>query len=83
MLELEDSDIEIDDLPLTPEEALALFRSALGKDECSGMLLCISGGPDSMALLGLAASAKVRGFVEFLENWLAENGVSRTASAAD
>jgi len=58
VLELEDGDIEIDDLPLTPEEALALFRSALGKDECSGMLLCISGGPDSMALLGLAASAK-------------------------
>jgi tRNA(Ile)-lysidine synthase len=48
----------IDDLPLTPEEALALFRGALGNDDCSGMLLCVSGGPDSMAMLGLAAAAR-------------------------
>ncbi|WP_284177631.1 tRNA lysidine(34) synthetase TilS [Rhabdaerophilum sp. SD176] len=48
----------IDQLPLTPEEALALFRSALGSDECNGILLAVSGGPDSMALLGLAVAAR-------------------------
>ncbi|OYU49812.1 MAG: tRNA lysidine(34) synthetase TilS [Rhizobiales bacterium PAR1] len=48
----------IDELPLTPEEALALYRGALGNDECTGMLLGVSGGPDSMALLGLTASAR-------------------------
>lgn len=46
-----------DDWPLTPEEALALFRGALGNDETAGLLLAVSGGPDSMALLGLAAAA--------------------------
>ena len=56
-----DDDLEgnpIDQLPLTPEEALALFRSALGKDECNGILIAVSGGPDSMALLGLAVAAR-------------------------
>ena len=47
-----------DQLPLTPEEALALFRSSLGSDECHGILLAVSGGPDSMALLGLAVAAR-------------------------
>ncbi len=56
---LEDDDFSpIDDLPLTPEEALALFRGALGSDDCSGILIGVSGGPDSMALLGLAAAAR-------------------------
>jgi len=55
--------IEIDEdptdrLPLTPEEALALYRGALGNDGCNGMLLCVSGGPDSMGLLGLSAAAR-------------------------
>lgn len=45
-------------LPLTPEEALALFRGALGNDPSHGLLLAVSGGPDSMALLGLAAAAR-------------------------
>jgi tRNA(Ile)-lysidine synthase len=53
----EDSSL-IDDLALTPEEALALFRGALGNDDCSGLLLCVSGGPDSMAALGLAMAAR-------------------------
>lgn len=44
--------------PLTAEEGLALFRAALGKDECRGLLLAVSGGPDSMALLGLAGAAR-------------------------
>jgi tRNA(Ile)-lysidine synthase len=48
----------IDNLPITPEEALALYRGALGNDDCGGMLICVSGGPDSMALLGLTASAR-------------------------
>lgn len=47
-----------DDLPLTPEEAMALYRGALGNDDCNGMLLCVSGGPDSMAALGLAIAAR-------------------------
>jgi tRNA(Ile)-lysidine synthase len=47
-----------DDLPLTPEEAMALYRGALGSDDCNGMLLCVSGGPDSMAALGLAIAAR-------------------------
>lgn len=57
MLDDEDRN-PIDDLPLTPEEALALFRGALGSDDCSGILLGVSGGPDSMALLGLAVAAR-------------------------
>ncbi|CAN1533636.1 MesJ tRNA(Ile)-lysidine synthase MesJ [Rhabdaerophilaceae bacterium] len=48
-----------DGLPLTPEEALALFRAALGSDEASGLLLAVSGGPDSVAMLCLAAAARV------------------------
>lgn len=48
----------INQLPLTPEEGLALFRSALGNDECHGILLAVSGGPDSMAMLGLAVAAR-------------------------
>jgi tRNA(Ile)-lysidine synthase len=47
-----------DTLPLTPEEALALFRGALGNDPTTGMLLAVSGGPDSIAMLGLAAAAR-------------------------
>jgi tRNA(Ile)-lysidine synthase len=47
-----------DSLPLTPEEALALFRGAMGKDEASGLLLAVSGGPDSIAMLGLAAAMR-------------------------
>ncbi|MCA1951816.1 MAG: tRNA lysidine(34) synthetase TilS [Hyphomicrobiales bacterium] len=47
-----------DEWPLTPEEALALYRGAIGNDEASGMLLAVSGGPDSMALLGLTAAAR-------------------------
>jgi tRNA(Ile)-lysidine synthase len=58
MLEHEEEANPIDQFPLTPEEMLALFRAALGSDECSGMLLGVSGGPDSMALLGLAAAAR-------------------------
>ncbi len=54
----DDDSALIDTLPLTPEEALALFRGALGNDDCSGMLLCVSGGPDSMASLGLAVAAR-------------------------
>ncbi|MGL5446199.1 MAG: tRNA lysidine(34) synthetase TilS [Rhabdaerophilum sp.] len=45
-------------LPLTPEEALALFRGALGSDHTAGLLLAVSGGPDSIAMLGLAAAAR-------------------------
>lgn len=48
---------EIDRTPLTPEETLALFRAALGSDECNGILLAVSGGPDSIAMMGLAAAA--------------------------
>lgn len=57
MLDDEDSGL-IDQLPLTAEEALALLRGALGSDDCSGILLCVSGGPDSMAMLGLCAAAR-------------------------
>jgi tRNA(Ile)-lysidine synthase len=45
-------------MPITAEEALALYRAALGNDPCTGLLLAVSGGPDSMALLGLAAAAR-------------------------
>jgi tRNA(Ile)-lysidine synthase len=56
--ELSDADkAAIDRTPLTPEETLALFRAALGSDACHGMLLAVSGGPDSIAMLGLAAAA--------------------------
>lgn len=55
----DDDDNVIDRLPLSPEEALALYRGALGNDGCQGMLLCVSGGPDSMAMLGLTAAARV------------------------
>lgn len=56
--ELSDADkAAIDLTPLTPEETLALFRAALGDDECHGMLLAVSGGPDSIAMMGLAAAA--------------------------
>lgn len=58
MLEEDEDARLIDNLPLTPEEALALFRGALGKDDCVGALLCVSGGPDSMTLLGLCAAAR-------------------------
>lgn len=60
MLNSEDDDGErlISTWPLSPEEALALYRGALGNDESSGMLLAVSGGPDSMALLGLTAAAR-------------------------
>lgn len=44
--------------PLSVEEALTFFRVALGEDQCTGMLLAVSGGPDSMALLGLAAASR-------------------------
>lgn len=54
----EADDNVIDRLPLSPEEMLALYRTALGNDEANGMLLCVSGGPDSMALLGLTAAAR-------------------------
>ncbi|MCA3634137.1 MAG: hypothetical protein INF18_00260, partial [Methylobacterium sp.] len=47
-----------DSLPLTPEEALALFLGALGNDETKGLLLAVSGGPDSIAMLGLAAAVR-------------------------
>lgn len=49
---------EQDCLPLTTEEALGLIRSALGKDDCKGLLLAVSGGPDSIAMLGLLGAAK-------------------------
>ena len=57
MLDEDDGNL-IDELPLTAEETLALFRGALGNDDCSGILLCVSGGPDSMAMLGLAVAAR-------------------------
>jgi tRNA(Ile)-lysidine synthase len=44
--------------PLLAEEALALIQAALGDDLCSGLLLAVSGGPDSVALLGLAAAQR-------------------------
>ena len=47
-----------DSLPLTPEEALALFLGVLGNDETKGLLLAVSGGPDSIAMLGLAAAIR-------------------------
>ncbi|MCA3597185.1 MAG: tRNA lysidine(34) synthetase TilS [Methylobacterium sp.] len=47
-----------DSLPLTPEEALALFLGALGNDETKGLLLAVSGGPDSIAMLCLAAAIR-------------------------
>jgi tRNA(Ile)-lysidine synthase len=47
----------IDRTPLTPEETLALFRAALGADDCHALLLAVSGGPDSIAMMGLAAAA--------------------------
>jgi tRNA(Ile)-lysidine synthase len=53
-----DDDHSGDQLPLTPEEALALFRGALGNDPTAGLLLAVSGGPDSIAMLGLAAAAR-------------------------
>jgi tRNA(Ile)-lysidine synthase len=56
--ELSDADKDaIDRTPLTPEETLALFRAAMGADDCHGILLAVSGGPDSIAMLGLAAAA--------------------------
>lgn len=55
---IEDEDNPGDLLPLTPEEALALFRGALGNDQTSGLLLAVSGGSDSIAMLGLAAAAR-------------------------
>jgi tRNA(Ile)-lysidine synthase len=55
---IEDEDNPSDRLPLTPEEALALFRGALGSDQTTGLLLAVSGGPDSIAMLGLAAAAQ-------------------------
>ncbi len=54
----EDDDRPSDSLPLTPEEALALFRGALGNDAANGLLLAVSGGPDSIAMLGLAAAVR-------------------------
>ncbi|PPD13937.1 MAG: tRNA lysidine(34) synthetase TilS [Methylobacterium sp.] len=54
----EDEDRPSDSLPLTPEEALALFRGALGNDPATGLLLAVSGGPDSIAMLGLAAAVR-------------------------
>ena len=53
-----DEDTPADSMPLTAEEALALFRGALGNDQCTGLLLAVSGGPDSIALLGLAGAAR-------------------------
>lgn len=47
-----------DSLPLTPEEALDLFLGVLGNDETTGLLLAVSGGPDSIAMLGLAAAIR-------------------------
>lgn len=55
---IQDEDNAADSLPLTPEEALALFRGALGNDHTAGLLLAVSGGPDSIAMLGLAAAAR-------------------------
>lgn len=54
----EDHEHPSDSLPLTPEEALALFRGALGNDEAHGLLLAVSGGPDSIAMLGLSAAVR-------------------------
>lgn len=54
----DDGEHGADSLPLTPEEALALFRGALGNDATSGLLLAVSGGPDSIAMLGLAAAVR-------------------------
>lgn len=48
----------IDKTPLTPEEAIALMRGALGADQCTGMLLAVSGGPDSITMMGLAGAAR-------------------------
>jgi tRNA(Ile)-lysidine synthase len=45
-------------MPLTPEEALALFRGTLGNDQSRGLLLAVSGGPDSIALMGLAGAIR-------------------------
>lgn len=53
-----DEESHVDSMPLTAEEALALFRGALGNDPCTGLLLAVSGGPDSMALMGLAGAAR-------------------------
>lgn len=59
MLNSAEDDRNPDDLlPLTPEEALALLRGALGSDQATGLLLAVSGGPDSIAMLGLAAAAR-------------------------
>lgn len=53
----DDEKAAIDRTPLTPEETLALFRAVIGSDECHGLLLAVSGGPDSIAMMGLAAAA--------------------------
>lgn len=58
LIEEDEGSHPADSLPLTPEEALALFRGALGNDETMGLLLCVSGGPDSIAMLGLAAAGR-------------------------
>lgn len=55
---LPDVNEAIDKTPLTPEEAIALIRGALGADPCSGMLLAVSGGPDSITMMGLAGAAR-------------------------
>jgi tRNA(Ile)-lysidine synthase len=57
----DEDDRLIERMPLTPEEALALFRGALGNDACRGLLLAVSGGPDSIAMMGLAGA--IRGFL--------------------
>ncbi len=78
MLDVGDAN-PIDQFPLTPEEALALFRGTLGTDECSGILLCVSGGPDSMAVLGLAAAA--RAYLPPLAVATVDHGLRKEAKA--
>lgn len=55
---IEDEDQIAARLPLTPEEALALMRGALGGDQIKGILLAVSGGPDSIAMMGLIGAIR-------------------------
>ena len=55
---IDDEDKIAAEVPLTPEEMLALFRGALGNDPCRGLLIAVSGGPDSIAMMGLAGAIR-------------------------